>query len=89
MISMVKRGAATVGAAAALSGAMLFGTSATAIASPAAPQVSGTHAVTQSVAPSYWCPAGRRWRARWFDNRGWWDPHHHWQRGRWHNPGCY
>ena len=81
-----------IGASVLLSGAMLLGTADTALAStPSAPANATPTSVQTSVLPSrpLPCPRGRHWRERWYDNHGWWDGHHRWQRGRWHNPGCY
>jgi Spy/CpxP family protein refolding chaperone len=71
-----------------LSGAALVGTSATAAASPVASPAAAQSSV-QPARPPHWCPGGKHWRSRWFDNHGWWDGHHRWQRGRWNNDGCY
>jgi hypothetical protein len=88
MSSTLKNLAAASVAGLMLSSAALVGTTATAVASPVASPQAAQSSV-QPARPPHWCPGRQHWRARWFDNRGWWDNHHRWQRGRWHNEGCY
>jgi Spy/CpxP family protein refolding chaperone len=89
MSSTFKNAVAAAGAAVMLSGAAMFGTTATAAATPVVSLAPAIHASVQPANPPHWCPRGKHWRARWFDNHGWWDGHHRWQRGRWNNDGCY
>lgn len=87
MSPTLKNFVAATGAGLLLSAAAMVGTTATAVASPvSSPAASST---VQSNHPPHWCAGGKHWRARWFDNRGYWDNHHKWQRGRWNNDGCY
>ncbi|HZZ47620.1 MAG TPA: hypothetical protein VFE65_12110 [Pseudonocardia sp.] len=88
MSSTFKNFVAATGAGLLLSAAAMVGTSATAVASPVASPAAASSSV-QPARPPHWCPGGHHWRGRWFDNHGWWDNHHRWQRGRWHNDGCY
>lgn len=91
MATRLVRTLAAVGTSVALTGAMLIGAAGTAEAATPTPVAAVSAQSSASPVAERWhlCPRGQHWHYRWFDNRGWWDSHHHWQRGRWHNGGCW